>query len=85
MFCPKCGKEVPEESQFCPACGNRLNGEDEKQVRLNPSFNRPTPSANEFPMKNSKEAKKVFVQNVDRIIVRFKYSRILQVLVAITT
>ncbi|MBR2013636.1 MAG: zinc-ribbon domain-containing protein [Clostridia bacterium] len=24
MFCPKCGKEVPENQKFCPQCGNNL-------------------------------------------------------------
>lgn len=24
MFCPKCGKEVPEGSSFCPGCSTRL-------------------------------------------------------------
>jgi TM2 domain-containing membrane protein YozV len=25
MFCPKCGKEVPEGSAYCPACGASMN------------------------------------------------------------
>ena len=25
-FCEKCGKEIPEESQFCPACGTKASG-----------------------------------------------------------
>ena len=24
MFCPKCGKTIPEGTAFCPGCGNRL-------------------------------------------------------------
>lgn len=24
MFCHKCGKELPEGSQFCPVCGNKV-------------------------------------------------------------
>ena len=24
MFCPKCGKKVPEGSAFCPSCGAKL-------------------------------------------------------------
>lgn len=24
MFCPKCGKEVPDNSAFCPSCSARL-------------------------------------------------------------
>lgn len=25
MYCPKCGKELPEGAQFCPHCGNSVN------------------------------------------------------------
>lgn len=25
MYCLKCGKELPEGSQFCPSCGNRVS------------------------------------------------------------
>lgn len=25
MYCPKCGKELPEGAQFCPNCGNSVN------------------------------------------------------------
>ncbi|MBD5168937.1 MAG: DUF4352 domain-containing protein [Oscillibacter sp.] len=25
MFCPSCGKEIPEQSVFCPKCGQRIN------------------------------------------------------------
>ncbi len=24
MFCPNCGKDIPEGSSFCPACGTRI-------------------------------------------------------------
>ena len=26
MFCPTCGKEIPDDSTFCPACGANLAG-----------------------------------------------------------
>jgi predicted nucleic acid-binding Zn ribbon protein len=26
MFCPTCGKEIPDDSTFCPACGVNLAG-----------------------------------------------------------
>ncbi len=30
MFCPKCGKEVPENARFCPNCGAEVNNGAEK-------------------------------------------------------
>lgn len=36
MFCPKCGKELPEGSLFCTACGNKL-----KKAEETPSFQAP--------------------------------------------
>ncbi len=24
MFCPKCGKQIPDEAKFCPGCGNKV-------------------------------------------------------------
>ncbi|MBQ3946843.1 MAG: zinc-ribbon domain-containing protein, partial [Alphaproteobacteria bacterium] len=23
-FCPRCGAEVPNDSNFCPKCGNKI-------------------------------------------------------------
>lgn len=28
MFCPYCGKMIPDDSSFCPVCGERLDGEE---------------------------------------------------------
>ncbi|MGH9718238.1 MAG: trypsin-like peptidase domain-containing protein [Candidatus Acidiferrales bacterium] len=33
MFCSKCGKEIPLDSQFCPKCGQALTGLAPKQPR----------------------------------------------------
>lgn len=29
MFCPECGKEIPDDSVFCPECGARIDEESE--------------------------------------------------------
>lgn len=28
MFCPSCGQEIPDESQFCQHCGNKISGKN---------------------------------------------------------
>lgn len=33
MFCPRCGKEIKEESKFCPFCGNDI-GSDESNSKI---------------------------------------------------
>lgn len=33
MFCTKCGKEVPDESNFCPACGALLFKEEKEESK----------------------------------------------------
>lgn len=33
MFCPKCGKELPDDSQFCLKCGHALVGTVSSKVR----------------------------------------------------
>jgi len=35
MFCPKCGKEVPDGSKFCPYCGTSLEGKPDKSQTQN--------------------------------------------------
>jgi uncharacterized BrkB/YihY/UPF0761 family membrane protein len=35
MFCPKCGKETADNSEFCPSCGAKLTeGQKPKKTRL---------------------------------------------------
>ena len=31
MFCPECGKKIPEESIFCKNCGKRVKDTDSKK------------------------------------------------------
>jgi uncharacterized membrane protein YvbJ len=44
MFCPNCGKEIPDGSKFCPYCGIKiavspeLKKEEEKQVERRTLF-----------------------------------------------
>ena len=28
MFCPKCGKQIPDGAKFCPGCGNKVQTPD---------------------------------------------------------
>lgn len=35
MFCNKCGKEIPDNSEFCPKCGIKLNEKTNKKVKTN--------------------------------------------------
>jgi len=34
MFCPGCGKEVPEGFAFCPECGSSVTGAAKKPVNI---------------------------------------------------
>jgi uncharacterized membrane protein YvbJ len=31
MFCPKCGKEIPDGSKFCPYCGYQIAKVDKEE------------------------------------------------------
>ena len=35
MFCPKCGKQIPDGAKFCPGCGNKvqISGGNAQQVK----------------------------------------------------
>ncbi|MBO4885129.1 MAG: TM2 domain-containing protein [Clostridia bacterium] len=35
MYCRKCGKEVPESSEFCPACGASTGNNSSQPVIVN--------------------------------------------------
>ena len=40
MFCPNCGKQIPDGSRFCPGCGTQLgaNGGAQQQPYHQPSY-----------------------------------------------
>ncbi|WP_455950661.1 DUF4234 domain-containing protein [Eubacterium sp.] len=38
MFCPKCGKEVPDSTKFCPSCGEDLSLGKKVQDAANNAF-----------------------------------------------
>lgn len=40
MFCPKCGKELPEGALFCTACGNKLKKAEETSSFQVPAVNK---------------------------------------------
>ena len=42
MYCPNCGKEIPDESKFCPECGYTITQKAEelkKDVPVKKKFN----------------------------------------------
>lgn len=45
MFCPKCGKEIPENAKFCGRCGNpiQMTAKPAKQIQPNPPSSMPMP------------------------------------------
>lgn len=44
MFCPKCGKELPEGSLFCPACGGKVKAVEQSSPKQDsPSVPNPCP------------------------------------------
>ncbi len=43
-YCPNCGKQVEEGTQFCPFCGKPLSNAPQKSMSFSPSQPMPTPS-----------------------------------------
>lgn len=41
MFCPHCGKSIPEESTFCPECGTPVSGHVPNDSRTSLDSSRP--------------------------------------------
>lgn len=48
MFCPNCGKDLPENAVFCPECGNRVTITKEQVYSQNnePEFTSPFDNGN---------------------------------------
>lgn len=65
MFCPKCGKNVPESTKFCPTCGALLAGEAqqapaaEPQPQPQPQYQPQQPVYQAAPADNNPAALKV--------------------------
>ncbi|MCH5256758.1 MAG: zinc-ribbon domain-containing protein [Lachnospiraceae bacterium] len=34
MFCPKCGKEIAEDTKFCPNCGIQIMSSEDKEAKV---------------------------------------------------
>ncbi|MBQ2203257.1 MAG: zinc ribbon domain-containing protein, partial [Oscillospiraceae bacterium] len=41
MFCPQCGKQIPDQSKFCPGCGATLTDAVKAAVQQPQSFEQP--------------------------------------------
>lgn len=43
MYCPNCGKEIPEDSEFCLSCGTAIASPQPQSVNRTASFQPPVP------------------------------------------
>ena len=60
MFCPNCGKDLPEYAKFCDECGKRLANEEPQKTIIqnkNPFDESPTSSLH-FEDQNGEESEK---------------------------
>lgn len=66
MFCPKCGKEIPNQATFCPKCGAAISGAAKSAASGTPSpaaQGRSATAVKEKPPKK-KHGKKVLIAAV---------------------
>lgn len=52
MFCPTCGKQVPDDSAFCPGCGSDLSAARQVTQQMPPAAQQPTSAAPPFPQQS---------------------------------
>lgn len=43
MFCPKCGKEIPDNATFCPYCGTKVGTQEGNDTTNDTSYSNPQP------------------------------------------
>ena len=55
MYCPKCGKEIPDGSKFCTSCGSAVNTEN----TVHQDTNVPPPIYNNTPINNLSPAQEI--------------------------
>jgi hypothetical protein len=51
MFCPACGRQVPDDSAFCPSCGGDMSAARQLTRQMAPVTTQPGPQAPPFPQR----------------------------------
>lgn len=62
MFCRKCGKEIPDDSEFCPKCGTAVGNEILKQMVLPKSAEEISGAVTLIPDKRSVSPEEQFAE-----------------------
>jgi len=75
MFCPTCGKEVPEGSNFCVYCGGRLVSED-KVPQASPTLpTSPEDSARNILIRRIEGIKNRDAKSIEGVVYKEKYTK----------
>ena len=53
MFCPYCGKQIPNEAAFCMACGNKINAPQQQAPAQQPVQQAPTQQPIQQPVQQA--------------------------------